>query len=179
MFPRGMFNFRAEAGYSLVGIIVACAIIAGITNGAMMTIFQLNKVSSACTNHVLAVREVQTAGEWMTTDGRKATTIEITQDADGFPLTMSWSAPNDDQHEVVYTLSVGNGLKRQHYTNRTINPDPDTTILAARYVDPSSTSCNITENDELMVNITVVVDLDNTSYTEARTLRIFPRQNLN
>ncbi|MFC2122307.1 hypothetical protein ACFLRP_01315 [Bacteroidota bacterium] len=179
MFPRGIFNFKAEAGYSLVGIIVACAIIAGITNGVMIAIFQLNKISSASTNHVLAIREVQTAGEWMNTDGRQATTIELTPDADGFPLTMKWSAPNDDQHEVVYTLTVGNGLKRQHYTNRTINPNPDTTILAAQYVDPFSTSCNITENDELLVNITVAVDIDTTVYTEARTLRIFPRQSLN
>ncbi len=162
-----------------MGIIVACAIIAGITNGLMITVFQLYKVSSASTNHVLAIREVQTAGHWITTDGRKATTIETTQDADGFPLTMSWSDPNDDQHEVVYTLSVGNGLQRQHYTNRTINPDPDATIFAAQYVDPSSTSCSITGNNELLVNITVAVDLDNTIYTEARTLRIFPRQSLN
>jgi len=179
MFPRGIFNFKAEAGYSLVGIIVACAIIAGITNGLMITVFQLYKVSSACTNHVLAIREVQTAGHWMTIDARRAATIEITQDADGFPLKITWNDHNDDQHEVVYTLSMGNRLQRQHYTNRTINPDPDATIFAAQYIDPSNTSCNVTESDELVVNITATVDIDSVIYTETRTLRIFPRQSLN
>ncbi len=178
MFPKSMFNIRNEDGYSLIGILIALAITAVITTGIMMAIHQIYNVSSARTNHIIAIREVQNAGHWFTRDGQKAVTIEPTQDPDGFPLTISWDDPDDNQYEVVYILSLDNKLQRQHYTNRIINPDPDTTALIASYIDPSNTSCNVTENNELVVSVATAVNIGRVTYTETRTYRIFPRRSL-
>jgi len=178
MFPKSRFNIRNEDGYSLIGVLVALAVMAVITTGVMMSIDQIYNVSSDRTNHIIAVREVQNAGRWFTLDGQKAVIMEPTEDPDGFPLTISWDDPADNQHEVVYTLSLDNILQRQHYTNRTINPDPDTTTLIASYIDLSNTSCNVTENNELVATVTATVDIDRVSYTKTRTYRIFPRGSL-
>ena len=172
-----MFNIGNEKGYSLIGIIVALAIMSIITTGILMAINQIYDVNSDRTSHIIAIREVQNAGHWFTRDGQKAVTIEPTQDPDGFPLTISWDDPDDNQHEVVYTL-LDNELQRQHYTNRGVNPDPDVTTLVAQYIDLSNTSCNVTGNSELVANITAAVNIDRETYTETRTYRIFPRQSL-
>ena len=178
MLPRNMLNIRTEHGYGLIGVLITVAILAIITNGIMMAIFQIYAVSSARTNHILAIRDVQSAGRWLTLDGQKAATINSTQDSDGFPLTINWNDPDDNQHEVVYTLLLDNKLQRQHYTNKSVNPDPDITTLVARYIDLSNTSCNVTGNSELIANITAAVNIDRETYTETRTYRIFPRQSL-
>ena len=178
MLPRNMFNIRTEGGYGLIGVLLALAITAIIVNSIMMAIFQIYNVSSARTNHLTAIRDVQNAGRWLTLDGKISSTIEPALDPDGFPLTLSWNDQDDNQHEVVYTLLLDNILQRQHYTNRSVNPDPDVTTLVARYIDPSNTSCNVTENSELVANITAAVNIDRETYTETRTYRVFPRQSL-
>ena len=181
MFPRNinMSNVKVENGNSLISVMIALAIMAIVTNGIMMVILQIYNVSSARTNHIIAIREVQNAGRWLTLDGQIAATVEPAQDPDGFPLTINWNDTYDNQHEVVYTLLPGNTLQRQHYTNRTINPDPDATALIALNIDPSNTSCIVTENNELVANVTAVVNIDPVTYTETRTYRIFPRRSLN
>jgi len=178
MSPRNMLNIGTEEGYSLGGLLIALALLAIVTIGITMAVFHIYNVSSARTNHIIAIREVQNAGRWLTRDGQIAATIEPTHDSDGFPLTISWNDPDDNQHEVVYTLLLDNRLQRQHYTNRSINPEPDATTLLARFIDPSSTSCNVTGNSELTASITTIVNMDSANYTETRTYRIFPRRSL-
>jgi type II secretory pathway pseudopilin PulG len=178
MHPRNSLRIRSEDGYSLIGIVIALAIITIITSGIMMAIHQIYNTSSDNTNHLVAIREVENAGRWFTLDGQKALIIEPEQDPDGFPLTISWDDTDDNQHEVVYTLSPDNKLQREHYINRTVNPNPDTTTLVASYIDLSNTSCSVTENNELIANVTAAVNIDGVTYTEARTYRIFPRRSL-
>jgi len=178
MFPRSTLSTGAEDGYSLIGLLVALPILALMTTGMMVTIFQVHSVSSDRTNHMVAVREVQNVGHWITRDGKKAAIIELTQDPDGFPLTMSWDDQDDNQHEVVYTLLPDNKLQREHYTNRSTNPVPDATTLVAQFIDPSSTSCDVTANDELVANITAVVNISGGTHTETRAYRILPRRSM-
>ena len=90
-------NFSSEEGYSLLGTLIALALMGIITAGIMMGIYQIYNVSSDRTNHILAIREVQNAGRWLTLDGQKAVTITPTQDSNGFPLTISWDDPDDNQ----------------------------------------------------------------------------------
>lgn len=178
MNPRNSLRIRSEDGYSLIGIVIALAIMAIITSGIMMAIYQIYNVSSDRTNHLVAIREVQNAGRWLTLDGQKAVTIEPDQGTDGFPLTIKWDDLYETQHEVVYTVSPDNKLQRQHYTNRTINPEPDTTTLIASYIDLSNTSCSVSENNELIANVTAAVNLGGVTYAETRTYRVFPRRSL-
>ncbi len=131
MFPKSMVNNRNEEGYSLIGIMIALAIIGIIISGITTAIFQIYNLSSARTDHIVAIREVQNAGRWITLDGQKATTVEPALGPQGLPLTIAWEDPNHNQIEVVYSLSPDNKLQRQHYTNRTINLNPDVTTLVA------------------------------------------------
>ncbi|MFC1964085.1 hypothetical protein ACFLV1_01750 [Chloroflexota bacterium] len=178
MLPRNVWNIKNEDGFSLIGFLITLAIMALITNGIMMAIFQIYDVSSNRTNQLLAIRDVQSAGRWLTLDARKAARIETTQDADGFPMTISWNASDGNEHDVVYTVLIDKTLQRQHYTNRTVNPNPDFTVLVARYLDPSQTLCSVTGDNELVTTITAAVDIDRVTYTETRTYRVFPRLSL-
>lgn len=178
MFREIATNISNQKGYSLMGIMIALAITVLLVTGITVAIGRIYDVSADRTNHIMAIREVQNAGRWFTLDGRKADTIEPAQDADGFPLTMNWDDLDENQYEVVYTLSPDNTMQREHYTNRLINPDPDATTLIASYIDLSNTSCGITENNELIANVTATVNVDSSTYTKTRTYRIFPRRSL-
>lgn len=178
MVRKTFLNPGSEYGYSLVSTIVAVAIMALLAAGIMTVIFQIYNVSSATTNHMVAIREVQNAGRWITRDTQAARIIETTGDSDGFPLTIKWYDQSGNRYEVVYDISMDNQLIRQHYTNRSINPDPDSSKLIARYINPSTTSCNISQNDELIVNISAYVDTRLHAKTETRVYRVFPRQSL-
>lgn len=178
MFPRTTLATRAEDGFTLVELMIALAILAIIINAVVMVIYQLYNVGFARTNHIIAVREVQNASHWLALDGQKAATLQLSGDADGFPLTISWNSTDGSQYQVVYTILPDNELQRQHYTNRAINPNPDNTTIAARFIDPSRTSCNVSAGNELTVNITTAVDIYHGAYSETRTYRFFPRRNL-
>jgi len=179
MYPRNRPEKADERGYSLAALVVALAVMAIIIVGIMMVIFQIHTVSENRTSHIVAIREVQNAGRRLTLDGQMAATIVPTADADGFPLTMTWSDAEDNEYEVVYDIVTGDRLERQHYTNKIVNPDPDATTLVALHIDPANTSCDVNENEELIVNITATVNDESASYTETRIYRIFPRQRLN
>ncbi len=166
----------SENGFSLLSTLAALAIVAIVATGIMMAIYQIYNVSSGRTNSILAIRAVQNAGRWVTLDAQRAKTI--TTYGAGFPLTMTWDDPANNQYEVVYSVSPDNELQRQHYTNKTVNPDPDATMLIASYIDPSNTSCSVNSNKELIATISANVSFDRHTSTETRTYRIYPRRNL-
>ena len=178
MSPRSRLTTGNEGGYSLIGLLLAVALLAIITNGAVMTLYQIHDVGSTRADHLVAIREAQNAGHWITLDGQIAADIETTADEDGFPLTLSWSDQLGDEHEVVYTLLPDNRLQREHYTNRATNPEPDATTYVALFMDPTGTSCSIDDDGELLVDITAAVGGDGVTHTETRSYRVFPRGSL-
>ena len=175
MFPNSVPGIRNEDGFQLMSLVIAVAISAMIISGIVITINHLYDVSSDRTSQLVAVREVQNAGSWLTRDAEKASEISVTYDADGFPLTLTWTDSDENEHEAVYTLLPTNRLQREHYINKITNPDPDATTLLASYIDLDNTSCSISANNELVACITATVNIEAASCTETRTYRIFPR----
>ena len=179
MFTSRMPERNSEAGIGLTTLVVSLAVLAIIATGITMTIHQIFNISSSSTNHMVAIQQVQNAGRWLVKDGLKASSIELTQDADGFPLTISWSDTEDNEHEAVYTILVNDSLRRQYYINRTQNPNPLMTSSIIGSVNLSQTSCNISPSNELVASISVPYELGSETDAETRVYRVFPRQSLN
>ena len=167
-----------QKGFTMIEVVIAIAITAIITGGIIMTIFQVFDGNTRSSNHMIAVRQVQNAGYWVSHDTLMALSVEPTADPDGLPLTLTWTDWNGDEHEVVYTLLADNELQREHYINYdpVTNPDPDSTIFVAEYInpDPAKTNCQFTSG-ELIMTVTATVGSGSQESSETRVYRILPR----
>ena len=179
----GVIN-KNQKGFTLVELAVALAITGLITGGITMTIFQVFDVNARTSNHMTAVRQVQNAGYWISRDAQMAQSTVITEVL-GFPSTLTWTeyvAPSDE-HQVVYTLLADNKLQREHYTNRDINPDPNTTTFVAQYIDSDTTKtkCEFidtdgdTIKDKLILIVTATVSGWPQEQSETRIYEVIPR----
>jgi prepilin-type N-terminal cleavage/methylation domain-containing protein len=113
---------QGEKGFTLIELIVVVFIMALIAGAAAMTIAQVLGITEDSNDRTTAVRQVQTAGYWISRDALMAQTV-TTDDDPGTPelefITLEWTTwGNSDVHKIVYTLEdMTDGLKklkRQH-----------------------------------------------------------------
>jgi len=155
-----------------MGIIIAVAISGIIAGAATTTIFQVFTGNARTSNHMTAVRQVQNAGYWISHDALMALDVVPDTGDTGFPLTLTWTDwDSGDEYQVVYSLIEDNKLQREHYTNRDINPDPNTTTFVAQYI--ASISCQFT-GGELTLTVTATVGGWKPA-SETRTYEVIPR----
>ena len=141
IFKRLRAIHKNQRGFTLIELVIAIAITSIITGGITMTIFQVFNINSISTNHMIAVRQVQDVGFWVSRDALMAQSTTVTG-ITGFPITLTWTDyVSGDEYQVVYTL-VGGQLQREHYTNYdpVTNPDPDATAIIAQNIDTASTT---------------------------------------
>jgi len=140
MFPRLRLINKNQKGFTLIELMVAIAISSVITGGITMTIFQVIIGSARTNNHMIAVRQAQNAGYWVSHDAQMAQSVGLGASS-GFPLTLTWTDWNTNNvYTVIYSL-VGNKLQQDHYTNKATNPTPDATTIVAQFIDPTKTKC--------------------------------------
>lgn len=113
---------QGEKGFTLIELVVVIGIMALIAGAATMTIAQVLRITEHSNDRTTAVRQVQTAGYWISRDSLMAQTV-ITDDDPGTPefefITLEWATwENSDVHKIVYTFEdMPDGLKklkRQH-----------------------------------------------------------------
>jgi len=113
---------QGEKGFTLIELIVVVFIMALIAGAATMTIAQVLGITEHSNDRTTAVRQVQSAGYWISRDSLMAQTV-TTDDDPGTPelefITLEWTAwENSDVHKIVYTFEdMPDGLKklkRQH-----------------------------------------------------------------
>ena len=168
---------RGQKGFTLIEVLVVVVLIGIIAAGIAMTISQVMAVNSRTSSKMVALRQVQQAGDRVSKDVQQARTVEPTGDS-GFPLTLRipyWTTNATDdlemrQHKVIFEL-VGDELRREYYTDDG-SESPDFTTTVARYIDGDETSFGPGQQPGAYVlKVAATVGL----YTETRDYEVKPR----
>jgi len=184
-----------QRGFTLIEVVLAIALTGIITGGITMSIFQVFDGNTRTSNHMIAVRQVQNAGYWISHDAQMAQSVELewqgeTPVGTKFPLNLTWTEWDGTSHQVVYTLIMPGSpkqLERQHLTYDTDgNEIGNETTIVAQYINPGlgNTSLDSTDSngdgiiDKLILKITAKVGTGSQEASETRVYEITPRPNV-
>jgi len=185
----------SQRGFTLVEVMVGVLIMGLVGLAAAAAIIQVVNAGRN-TTHMSAVRQVQTAGYWVSGDGLQAqeviddtpATLPIEIIVSSHPeiagiegtkiLFFKWQDwGGGDTHYIVYSLqSMGSGsLKTLRRYERINYPSGQwISTLVAQYIDASATSCEWTDlvkKESFNFKVTATVE----QQTESRTYEITPR----
>ncbi len=163
---------KDQKGFTLIEVLIVVAIFAVVAVAANAVIVQIVQ-SNRTSNHMVALRQVQQAGYYVSKDGLQAQNISgnLTTSSS---LHLNWTDGDGGNHTVVYNLVNPSGGLYQLQRNETVNQTKTTTVVA-QYIyfnitSPSSTGCSWNAT-VLTFNVTARVGVE----TESRTYEIKPR----
>ena len=169
----GILNKR-QNGFTLLELIIALAIgviILGVLGGAL---YQILAASSSSSNNIMAIRQVQNAGYWISMDVQQSNSDYITvgdnPDTTGIDesFTIIWDVVSFDTtlekegRMSVYRLDEGN-LYRDYYTTVTMPYETivedyvfsyEKTTLIAQYID----DMEFINGNTVILNVSATVD---------------------
>jgi prepilin-type N-terminal cleavage/methylation domain-containing protein len=174
MFHRLKLINKNQLGFTLIELMLAVALSGIITGAITTTIIQVVTGTVRTNNHMIAVRQVQSAGYWISHD-----TVMIQQEpvivnnasSQLESITLTWYEWNSDEvHEVVYSLA-DNNLRRSYSVNGTTE-----TGIIAEFInpDPEKTKCEFT-GGKLTFTITATVGAGSQAQSETRVYEVKPR----
>ena len=169
------FAHRDQRGITLIEMTVAIALIGLIAAGIAMTISQVMAVNSRTSSHMVALRQVQQAGDRVSKDVLQAETPLL---GGGFLLRLTipyWvtdgvNPPTQHWHTVNYTLENMPSQPGLKQLERRHSSEPMRII--AQYIDEAQTSVswNVTAY-QLTFRVAATVG----TQTETRVYEIQPR----
>lgn len=159
-----------EKGFTLVELLVALPIAALVIGAATGVITQLAN-STDTTSYMVAYRQVQNAGYWVSEDGLQAQNVNVTGIGNDLSFVLSWTNWDDTSiTNVTYSLTdMPSGTLKQLQRQKVTGSNVTSTVVA-RYIDATQTSCNWSEN-VITFNVTATVERK----TATRTYQIAPR----
>jgi len=168
---------RSQKGFTLIELLIALPIIAIVVAAATGALIQVIQ-STSTSAHMVALRQVQTAGYWVSKDGLQAQSI-TTGPGVGFPLTLNWTDWNDEFHHVVYSLeNMPSGTLKQLQRQESVNGTLVATTMVGQYIDAASCAPGnktLAYNETLTFTVTAKVPGARRPQTERRTYEIKPR----
>jgi prepilin-type N-terminal cleavage/methylation domain-containing protein len=134
---------KGQKGFTLLELLIGIAITALITTAVTMTILQTFTGSTRSSNHMVAVRQVQEAGYWVSFYAYAAQDLTITGDS-GFPLILQWvNFEPSGRHKVVFNLtSSSGGLRGSYYVNDVLDSAKTGKIPAFEFITSNTTKTN-------------------------------------
>jgi prepilin-type N-terminal cleavage/methylation domain-containing protein len=183
-FPKLNLMKKGQKGFTLIELAIAMAIGSMIAGAVTMTIFQIVESSGRTSNHMTAVRQVQSAGYWVSRDAQmiQQEPVIVNDGASGelVSITLDWTDWDGNVFQVVYTLedmSVGSlkELKRVEDKDTGSGTVTDTKIVA-EFIDPdpAKTSC-VYDDGTFTFRVTVQVGAGPAAQIEARVYEAIPR----
>ena len=184
IFHRLKFMNQNNKGVTLIELLMAMAVI-GIIMGSITTaISQVFNLNTRTSNHMIAVRQVQNAGYWVSHDALMAQSGSANTTGNGFPLVLNWTEWDNGQNKVItYTLENASGglknLRRTYSIDSGSGPVVQTNFLVGQYIrynpsDPTLTSCNFTSS-KLSFTVTATVGSGSKAESETRKYEVNPR----
>ena len=180
-----------QRGFTLVEVTVAVVIMALVGLAAAMAIIQVVNAGRN-SSHMSALRQVQTAGYWVSRDGVQAQVVfdedpdTLAIDVEDNPLIegidilvlqrVDWYT--DNVHRIHYSLQdMGSDSLKQLWRHEVIEPEEgDPTVqstMIAQYIDGSATGCEWADAGKRTFIFEVSATVE--QQTESRTYEIKPR----
>ena len=181
-FPKLSLINKGQKGFTLIELMIAIAIGGLIASSVTMTIFQIVDSSGRTSNHMTAIRQVQSAGYWVSRDAQMAQQAPaIVEDSGELQsITLDWTDWDGNVYQVIYTLedmSVGSLKELQRVEDKDTGTGTITeTTIVAEFIDPdpANTSCEYTDG-KLTFTVTVQVGAGSAAQIEARMYEVIPR----
>jgi prepilin-type N-terminal cleavage/methylation domain-containing protein len=167
-------------GVTLIELVIALAITFVVTGAAYAVLAQLFHTNIRSTNHMVAFREVQSAGYWISRDGLMVLQIDDTAALINPTdiLRLRWTDWRDDGqpdvvHDVLYSWDNGR-LSRHDVAGGATN------VIASHILNPDDVEATFTDSDLDGTTDTIVFDITVTvgSEVETRTYEVVPRTHI-
>jgi prepilin-type N-terminal cleavage/methylation domain-containing protein len=156
-------------GFTFIELVMAMAVV-GIVMAATATVLaQLFSTNRSATNHMVAVRQVQSAGYWVSHDGVMSQAILDTGDlAAPDVLRLEWTDWDNVAHDVVYSLDANLQFTRTEDGNPAVIASHIRNAVAT-FTDTNGNGIN----DKVVFTITSAVVAG--SQEETRAYEVIPR----
>ncbi len=162
-----------QGGATLVEIVMAMGVTALIMAAITMSVGQVFRVNRLSSDSMVAIRQAQNAGYWVSRDSEMAQIVRT--NTGGKFLVLEWTDFNNRRHLVDYTLeNASGGLKN---LLRKYDPDYDgvnnegNAVVVGRNLDPAQTVCSYASGTMIFT----VVAMAGGGTPEVRTYEVRPR----
>ncbi len=174
---------RGERGFTLIELLLVVGLVGLISGAAGVTTVQVLTVTKRSNDHTIAIRQVQTAGHWISNDALMAANVVVDDDPQTAEfLTFTWTEWGYDEesiyHEVTYFFEdlsadgIGT-LKRTHWSSA--GTDKQTLIAEHIYYTPDVPENTDTEAEYTTPVLTLQVVASLGEATEIRKYTIWRR----
>lgn len=133
---------KDQKGFTLLELLIAIALSALITTGITAGLSQTFTGSARSANHMVAVRQVQEAGYWVSFYGYAAQNTTITG-VSGFPLIMTWiDFDTSQKNKIVLNVSSSvpnKGLRGNYSVNDVFDSVKTGKFPVFEFINPNAT----------------------------------------
>ena len=169
---------RSQLGFTLAEVVIAIAVSAILLVGSVELVSHMVIATAKNRANTMAMLQVQYVGFWITEDVVQARADGVSLGgAQGFPLTVEWTAWNGDVNKITYSVEgqVWKLTRHYQYTPKGGAVIDKGTVVVGESLEPAGTSCEWVTggNATNVLKLEVTANIDGKVAT--RTYEINPR----